>query len=132
MHGDTDSPGGFTLIELLVAMLLVGLLAAIAWLRVAGVNEEAYRSALKADLHSVALAQELYFQTHMTYGALEQLEVYTPTEGVLVEITHASSDGFGATAVHAGLGGVTCGFFNGSVPAGAAGPADTPGRVVCD
>ncbi len=123
---------GFSLIELLVTMTLVGLLAAIVWLRVEGINEEAYRSSLQADLRSVALAQELYYQRHMEYGDVDQLTAYLSTEGVTVAMAHASGTGFAATATHAGLDGVTCGYFVGTVPAGAGGPAEEPGLPVCD
>ncbi|MFO7892293.1 MAG: prepilin-type N-terminal cleavage/methylation domain-containing protein [Longimicrobiales bacterium] len=123
---------GFTLVELLVTMLLVGLLAAIAWLRVEGINEEAYRASVKADLRSVSVAQELYYQTHMVYGQTDQLEAYVPTEGVTVVMTHADARGYAATATHAGLSGETCGYFTGTVPAGAADPAEEPGVTACD
>jgi prepilin-type N-terminal cleavage/methylation domain-containing protein len=123
---------GFSLIELLVTMTLVSLLAVIAWLRVEGVNEEAYRSSVKSDLRSVALAQELYYQRHMEYGDIDQLTAYLPTEGVTVTMTHASGTGFAATAAHAALDGVTCGYFVGTVPSGAAAPAEDPRLTVCD
>lgn len=113
-------------------MMLVSLLAAIAWLRVEGIHEEAYRASVQADLRSVSLAQELYYQTHMVYGQTDELTAYVPTEGVTVVMTHADALGYAATATHAGLAGEACGYFLGTVPAGAADPAEEPGVVVCD
>ena len=123
---------GFTLIELLITLVVLGLLATIAWLRMSGLTEETYRTSIQTDLHSVALAQELYYQTNLAYGDVEQLEAYVPTDGVIVTVTHASNTGFAATAVHSGLSGVTCGYYRGSVPAGAAAPAESPDVVACD
>lgn len=113
-------------------MVLVSLLAAIAWLRVEAINEEAYRASVQSDLRSVAVAQELYYQAHMQYGAVADLDAYTATEGVTVTVTHADARGYAATATHAGLSGETCGYFTGTVPAGAGEPAEEPGVAVCD
>lgn len=123
---------GFTIIELLITMTLVSILAVIVWVRVEGMNARAYRASLEADLRSVALAQELYFHQHMVYGDVDQLDAYVPTEGVTVTMTYRDSRGFAATATHAALTGVTCGHFSGTVPDGAAAPAEEPGLTVCD
>jgi prepilin-type N-terminal cleavage/methylation domain-containing protein len=124
--------GGFTLLEMLITLTVIALLAAIAWLRVEGLNADAYRASVRADLRSVALAQELYHQSHMRYGPLADLAAYAPSAGVTVTLTFADNRGFAATATHAGLAGVRCGLFAGTVPDGAAAPAEVPGLTACD
>lgn len=131
MRLNSERPG-FTLIELLITMTMVGILALIVWARVNGMYGRAYRASMEADLRSVGLAQELYFQRHMTYGDVDQLEAFVPTEGVTVTMTQVSSRGYAATATHTALLGVTCGHFVGTVPDGAAAPATEPGVTVCD
>lgn len=123
---------GFTLLEMLITLTVIAALAAMALLRVEGINADAYRASVRADLRSVALAQELYHQTEMRYGALDDLSAYAPSEGVTVTLTFADNLGFAATAVHAGLPGEVCGYFAGTVPGGSAAPADVPGRTACD
>ena len=135
MHDSAQSHHrpGFTIVELLITMTLVSILAAITWLQVEGINARAYRSSVQSDLRSMALAQELYFQENMQYGDdVDDLEVYIPTDGVNITMTHADRQGFAATANHQALGGVTCGYFTGTVPAGAGDPAGEPDVAVCD
>jgi prepilin-type N-terminal cleavage/methylation domain-containing protein len=131
MRPHSDRPG-FTIIELLITMTLVSILAVIVWLRVEGMNARAYRASVISDLRSVALAQELYFQQHMEYGDVDDLTAYLPTEGVTVTMTYMSNQGYAATAAHSALPAMTCGFFAGTVPDGAASPAEEPGQTTCD
>ena len=124
---------GFSLIELLITLVLLGILATVMWMRVEGMNQEAYRAAVQADIKSVALAQELYHNAHMEYGAIGDLTAYQPTEGVTVTLTHVDARGYAITATHAGLGaGEVCGYYAGVVPAGAGAPADEAGVSVCN
>lgn len=131
--GDRTHPrGGFTLIEMLITLVVIGILAAVMWLRVEGVNTDAYRASVKADLRSVALAQELYHQRNMRYGALADLSAYRATEGVTLTLTHVDGLGFAATAAHEALEPEVCGYYFGDTPAGAGAPAEAPGVVTCD
>lgn len=127
-----EHPGGFTLIEVLITLVIIGVLAVIMWNRVEGVDKEAFRSSMQADLKSVALAQEIYHQIHFHYGAIGDLDGYQPTNGVTVTLNHADGRGFAVTATHLGLPGEVCGYFVGIVPSGTAGPATDPGVTVCN
>ena len=123
---------GFTLIELLIVVVILGILAAIALLRTNEVTRQAHLSALKSDVRSLALVQEMYHQKNMQYGGLEDLDGFRATEGVDVEVTWAASNGFAATGTHANLEGVTCGIYRGPAAAGIAGPATEEMVVTCE
>ncbi|MDX1673208.1 MAG: prepilin-type N-terminal cleavage/methylation domain-containing protein [Longimicrobiales bacterium] len=131
MSGFIENRRGFTLIELLIVIVIIGILSIIVWARFGGIYGESYEKSVMSDLRSVGLAQELYHQVHLRYGDLADLTAYKPTDGVTVTMNHVSGTGFAATATHAGLGGVVCGYYVGDVPPGTTGPAAEPGRAVC-
>ena len=113
-------------------MTFATILAVIALMSFSEPREETFRSAMQSDLRSLALAQELYHQVHFEYGRVADLSPFRTTIGVTLTVTHADGTGFAATAEHAGAPGVTCGYFRGAVPPGAADPATEAGRPVCD
>lgn len=125
-------PDGFTLVELLIAMTFAMILAAIALNAFSAPKQEAFRSSIQSDLRALAVAQEIYHQTHFQYGQLADLIDYETTRSVTVSVNHNTGTGFAATATHAGLPSVTCGIYIGDVPSGTTGPATEPGRPVCD
>ena len=51
----TQNRKGFTLIEVVMVAAIIGTLAAIAVPRFVGSKDKAYVSAMKADLHTIAL-----------------------------------------------------------------------------
>ena len=51
---------GFTLIELLIAVVIIGILAAIAIPKFANTKEKAYVASMKADLRNLATYEESY------------------------------------------------------------------------
>src|SRR5947208_15933204 len=63
----------FTLIELLVAVVIIGILAAIAIPKFANNKEKAYIASMKSDLRNLVTAEEAYFADSVTspraYGA---------------------------------------------------------------
>ena len=127
-----EMPGGFTLVELLIAMMFIAILSAIALLSIEGPREEAYLSTMQADLKNLSVAQELHHQLNFEYGTLTDLADYEASRGVTVTINEATAVGYAATAMHAGLDGVVCGFYQGDVTPGTAGPADEAGQPICD
>lgn len=62
---------GFTLIELLVVIAVLGILAAIAIPRIAGVRDEAEKSALRASALTFRNAMEMYYAKEGGYPDID-------------------------------------------------------------
>ena len=65
--------GGFTLIELLIVIVILGILAAIVAFSVRGITDRGDVSACKAEVKTVATAEEAYYAKTGSYGTLAQL-----------------------------------------------------------
>lgn len=84
---------GFTLIEIVIVCVVLGILAAVAVPRYAGVKDKAYMAAMKADLHTIAIYEEQfaadnhgqYFSGTATPDA--PLNGFTPSKDVTVTLT---------------------------------------------
>jgi prepilin-type N-terminal cleavage/methylation domain-containing protein len=120
---------GFTLIELLIALVIVGILAAIAIPTFANTTAKADIASVQSDLRNLATAQESYYYEHATYAPSYALLNIVPSGGVTVTIVEASAGGWSATAVHPSAVPVTCGVFYGSATPVA--PATAQGKIVC-
>ncbi len=124
---------GFTLIELIVVMLVIGVLVAVAIPRFTKPRERAYFSAMKADLKNLVSAQEIYYSAASGYSyapALADLDGFSPSSGVTIDLVDATRTGWSATTRHAGLQTTqTCAVFYGE--AAALTPAATPGVIAC-
>ena len=64
---------GFTLIELLMVIVILGILSGIVVFAVGGITDKGQTSACKADLATVATAEEAYFAQTGGYGTFAQL-----------------------------------------------------------
>ncbi len=58
---------GFTLIELLIAVVIVGILAAVAVPQFTSTKERAFDAAAKSDIRNLMAAQEAYFFAKQAY-----------------------------------------------------------------
>ena len=97
-------PPGFTFIELMVAVLVIGLLAAIAIPQFSSYRMRAYDSAAKSTLTNLAKAQEDYYVQTQAYSAntvnLTNNSGYRGDANVNVVIINADADSWSATAQH--------------------------------
>lgn len=57
----TTDDDGFTLIELLIVIAILGILAAIVVFSVKGITDKGEKSACKADVETVTVAEEAYY-----------------------------------------------------------------------
>jgi general secretion pathway protein G len=64
---------GFTLIELLMVIVILGILSGIVVFAVGGITDKGQTSACKADLSTVATAEEAFYAQTGGYGTLAQL-----------------------------------------------------------
>jgi prepilin-type N-terminal cleavage/methylation domain-containing protein len=58
---------GFTLVELLIVIVIVGVLAAIAVLKMGGARERTYVASMKSDLRNLVVAENAYFNEAFEY-----------------------------------------------------------------
>lgn len=123
---------GFTLIEILVAMLIVGVLAAIAIKVFWQAKDRSLQTTLQTDLKSLAVYQEQYFSDHEVYAPdVGSLPQFDGSPGVIVSITNTAPEGWAAVTTHPSIPGTQCGLFVGTVAAANAPPATQPGIVMC-
>jgi prepilin-type N-terminal cleavage/methylation domain-containing protein len=64
---------GFTLIELLIVIVILGVLAAIVAFSVRGITDRGETSACKAEVKTVATAEEAYYAKNGSYATLANL-----------------------------------------------------------
>jgi prepilin-type N-terminal cleavage/methylation domain-containing protein len=125
---------GFTLIELLIVILVAGILATVSLSRLWSVRGRAHVSAMQNDLRSLASQQEAYFSRggYSYTTDLAYLSDFVPSDGVVITINYAASDGWGATAYHPASNGRQCGIFVPAAPVDAGTPATQPGIIMCN
>ena len=91
---------------------------------------------LRSDLRALTIAEEGV--VHATGNYETQLErlPFTRSDGVVLQLVHATPDGWGAVATHPSLPSVSCVVFAGNVPTTPMtrreGRRGSPGEVVCD
>lgn len=102
---------GFTLLELIVAIVIVGILAAVAVPQYHATTRRAYEAAAKEDLRNLMTAEEIFRHRNDSYSDGTQATAGAPvldengevlirtSHGVTVTVT-AGADGFTAVAGH--------------------------------
>lgn len=95
---------GVTLLELMIVVVIVGILAAIAYPSYRQFVERAKRTEAKALLLEIATNQERFYLQNNTYGNMADLQYnepqITPSEAYSVTIGANSANNFTATATY--------------------------------
>ena len=122
---------GFTLIELLIAVVIIGILAAIAIPKFSATREKAFKSAMMSDLKNLATQEEIYHNQYYTFaGTLADAQA-TESEAVTMTINESTGTGWAATASHTGVPSQQCGIYHGDAAAAGGDPATVAGVVTC-
>jgi len=126
---------GFSIIELIVVVVIIGILSAAGTVGITRARSQGFLAVMKADLRSISIAQEAYYQVQSADGKIDS---YAPTRadlninvssGITVEM-HGDPDGWSARTQHAGAPGRRCAMFRGSASPYA--PATSEGLLTCD
>lgn len=95
---------GFTIIELLAVMVIIAALASIAIIKFGQSKRRGYLAAMRADLHTLALAAESRYATE---GSYEDLDTPQGSAGVHL-VYEATLTSWKGTATHDGVPGMSC------------------------
>ena len=119
MQDQDKKEQGFTLIELLVAIVVVGILTAVAIVGIGGLTDKGTKSACAATVDAVKAAQAVHFANTGTYPA---------NFGVMLSTTPPELELSGSTTPTPALATATTLTGNGgwSIAVNAAGTATTP------
>ena len=127
----TRHKSGFTIIELLIVVVVIAILTAIAVPRFQQVKGRARAATLRADLRTLATAQEHSLSENLVYANnIAQLPTYSFSEGVTVTIVSGGTGGgWSATTTHPLSYPLVCAIYHGTVPPLA--PATREGVITC-
>lgn len=113
--------GGFTLIELLIVIVVIGILAALAFPKYANTKQRAHRSAGLADIHNLATQQEQFYSNNSRYAAIADTAAlrFTPSPGntsLTIAVAGVPPGTSGWNVSMSIPGGQSCGVFVGAAP----------------
>ncbi len=118
---------GFTLIELLIVIVIIGILAGMASLRIAAIRDKGTRASMVSDLKNLITAEESYFAANNDYTAktasIESVGkkssngtiAYLVSPGNTLKLKRKGTGGWNATMTNKSLvtKPKTCGIFVG-------------------
>ncbi|MFQ5746260.1 MAG: type IV pilin protein [Gemmatimonadota bacterium] len=135
MHRLAANNRGFTLVEMLVVLAVLGILAAIAVVKLGASSDKAYVAAMRSDLHNVMVAEMAYAEESLAANRrnpyttrINQLDVNL-SNGVRVRL-RANRTGWSGQATHTRLPGARCAVYQGTIRSFP--PATREGSIACD
>ena len=120
---------GFTLIELLITVVILGILAAMAF-NLTSAKDKAYLAVLRSDIRNLIAAQESYFFDHLEYAKMSELP-FSPSPDVKVVNVAGHAGGWSAKLQHEKRTDFTCAVFIGNPPAKFK-PAEEESVIACE
>jgi prepilin-type N-terminal cleavage/methylation domain-containing protein len=121
---------GFTLAELVIVVVIIGILATIAFPMYGGLQARARASAIRTDLKNLMTAQELHWSETGVYTPNIGDLNFTASEGVVVTIVEViGGEGWSAKTTHPLSFPLTCAVFIGT--AAVLAPATAEGAMDC-
>ena len=89
---------GFTIIEMLAVMVVIGVLATIAFARLQSTKDKATVASMSADLHGVTEEQEAYYFQNRAYSPTIDSLNPNLSPGNVITILEATSSGWSGQA----------------------------------
>lgn len=112
-----------------MVIVIIGILVLVIIPKYQNTKGRAYISAMKTDLHNLAIAEDGYLLESFVYTTNLPALDYRGTDMVTVSIASADAKGWSATATHTHTG-VVCAIFVGS--ATPISPANIEGAPKCE
>lgn len=125
---DETSTRGFTLIELMIVVTVIGVLVGFAIVPTGSVKSKAFVTTMRADLKSISIAQELFYDDARTYTANMSDLSYTGSAGVQITL-QSNGNGWTAQATHPQARNRECAIYVGPITPLA--PASKHGLIEC-
>ncbi len=91
---------GFTFIEILVVMIIIGILASLAFVRLQSSKEKATIASMVGDLHGVVEEQEGYYFQHRSYSLVLDSLNPNPTVGNTITLHEATPIGWSGSVTN--------------------------------
>jgi type II secretory pathway pseudopilin PulG len=118
----------------MIVIVIVSVLAAAGTVGMSQSRSQGHLATMKADLRSVAVAQEVYFEDQSAMGivtyANDPADMVSPISAGIVLELRGDATGWSARTTHPAAPGRRCALFRGIVAPHA--PATKEGLIACD